>query len=382
MKALHFGAGKIGRGFIGAALVKSGYSVVFADTAAELVAHINHVGSYKVHVVDYNSHTEDVCGVTALLSGSKQCVAAISNVQIITTAVSVRHLEDVAPIIANGLKLRCLEGNDAPLNIICCENGVRATSQLKAMVFKLLDASTVAWTNRYVGFADSAVDRIVPTASVTEGLDVAVEEFSEWKVEKSAIKGEIAPIEGMQLVDNLDAAINRKLFTLNTAHCATAYFGAMRGYEFIHEAVADGWIEETVRQVIGQSSAALVVEFGIDELEQKTYAERILSRFANPYIKDTVSRVARDPIRKLSAPLYFTTPINMAVKHNLPYSAIAVAAATALKYRADEDMQSLQIATLIESMGLEKTVSYITSITDPVVIATIAEAYRSVLCHP
>ncbi len=375
MKALHFGAGKIGRGFIGAALAKSGYSVTFADTDAGLVACINRAGSYRVHIVDYNSYTEEICGVAALLSDSEQCIASIAQVQIITTAVSMGHLKDVAPIIARGLRQRCVEGNTSPLNIICCENGIRATSQLKALVFNLLDAQTIAWADKCIGFADSAVDRIVPTISTVEGLDVAVEEFFEWKVDRSVVRGEIAPIEGMQLVDNLDAAINRKLFTLNTAHCATAYFGAMVGCKFIHEAIADSWIEESVRRVIRQSSAALVSEFGIDVSEQKAYAERILSRFANPHIKDTVSRVARDPIRKLSAPLYFTTPINMAVKHNLPYNAIAAAAAAALKYRAEDDAQSLQVAKLIDSIGLEKAISQITSLTDLAVIAAIAEAY-------
>ena len=70
-------------------------------------------------------------------------------------------------------------------------------------------------------------------------LDVVVENYYEWNVEEKAFKGEIPKIEGMNLVDNLMAYIERKLFTLNTGHAITAYFGYLKGYRTIDESIND-----------------------------------------------------------------------------------------------------------------------------------------------
>lgn len=379
MKALHFGAGKIGRGFIGAKLAQSGYKVTFADTATEIVAEINRSHSYTVHIVDYNSYNEDISGISALISDSEQTLKAISEAQLITTAVSMGRLCDVAKIMASGLTLRRKINNNTPLNIICCENGVRATSQFKRMLLQHTDDATTAWIEEHIGFVDCAVDRIVPIVSFGNPLDVAVEEFCEWKVENTALKGELLPIPSMQRVENLDAYINRKLFTLNTAHCATAYLGALRDCKYIHEATNNSWVQERVCKAMSQSSNALIAEFSLSTAEQQRYSQQILRRFANPYINDRVSRVARDPIRKLSPALYFTAPINMALKHSLAIDALAVAVAAALKYRADDDMQSLQIGEMIKNLGIKPTISQITAITNPATVAMIADAFDGLM---
>ena len=51
MKAVHFGAGNIGRGFVGLLLHEAGYEVVFSDVAAPLVDAINAASEYTVHEV-------------------------------------------------------------------------------------------------------------------------------------------------------------------------------------------------------------------------------------------------------------------------------------------------------------------------------------------
>ena len=50
-KAIHFGAGNIGRGFIGLLLSKAGYEVTFVDVAEALVNDINERGQYYVEIV-------------------------------------------------------------------------------------------------------------------------------------------------------------------------------------------------------------------------------------------------------------------------------------------------------------------------------------------
>ena len=248
--AVQFGAGNIGRGFIGAVLAQAGYTVTFADVVEDLLTQINARGGYTVHVTDHKKYDIEVKGVSAVHSGSDAAVQAIVGADIVTTAVGLRILKFVAPTVAAGITARKAAGIEQPLNVMACENGLKATSQLKELVFASLDDQTKAWAETHVGFPDAAVDRIVPPVHCEVPLDVAVEEFFEWDAERSGFVGEVPVIPGMTPVDNLLAYIERKLFTLNTGHAATAYLGKLHGLRTIGESIADPQIQATVKTVM------------------------------------------------------------------------------------------------------------------------------------
>lgn len=377
MRSLHFGAGKIGRGFIGAVLHKAGYDICFADINDELVALINSEGKYAVHVMDEYSYSEIIDGIRAVNSSTSECQTLFSDVDLVTTAVSMNVLPLIAPTIAKGLRCRRDSGVEEPLNIISCENGIRATSLLKGYVYNSMDEPLKKWAEDHVAFVDSAVDRIVPPIPCERPLDVVVEEFYEWCVDKNQVKGQLPKIDGMHMTDTLNAFIERKLYTVNTGHVATAFFGNLKGYTYISEALADEDLIADVRNVLKQSGDALISKFGFAPSIQYEYSETVLRRFRNPYLKDTVARVCRDPRRKMGAPLYFSYPISMAKSQNLPYDKIAYATGAGLNVYNADDPQCFEIMDLIETLGLEKAISSITGQTDPEVISCIAEAYKS-----
>ena len=58
------------------------------------------------------------------------------------------------------------------LNIIACENAIKASSQLKAAVYEILDEKGKAYADQYVGFPDCSVDRIVPPVKSENFIDV------------------------------------------------------------------------------------------------------------------------------------------------------------------------------------------------------------------
>lgn len=178
-KAIHFGAGKIGRGFIGSVLNEAGYEVTFADVNQEIIDLINKEKGYAVHIADQNVYKKEIVGVSAVNSASEDLLDLIAEADLITTAVSMKVIPLIAPAIASGLNQRYRSCNTSPLNIICCENGIRATSTLKGYVMERLDAETIEWMKGMIGFADSSVDRIVPMISLESPLDVATEEFYE-----------------------------------------------------------------------------------------------------------------------------------------------------------------------------------------------------------
>ena len=343
-RAIHFGAGKIGRGFIGALLSQAGYEVCFAEADPQLVDEINRRRGYTVHVTDEICAELRIAGVSAVRADSGEAVRRLVDADLVTTAVGLGVLPRVAPVIAAGLRARKAAGVAAPLNVVACENGVRATSRLKASVYEALDAPTAAWAERTVGFADCSVDRIVPPVAFPEPLDVAAEAFHEWNVERSAWVGEPPQLSGMHLTDELEAHIERKLFTLNTGHCATAYLGHLKGYVTIAEALADERIFGLVRGAV----------------------------------RDTVARVGHDPARKLSAPLYFSYPITLAAGYGLAVDKLALAAAAALHFDDPADGQCAEIRETIARIGLPAAVRRITGIDDDRLVAALVDAYARV----
>ena len=377
--AIQFGAGNIGRGFIGAVLSGAGYRVVFADVVEELLDTINTRGEYVVHVTDTESRDILIRNISAVNSASDAAVKAVVKAEIITTAVGLRILKFVAPTIAKGLAARKEAGVESPLNIVACENGLRATSQLKELVFNQIDSSLKEWAEAHVGWPDAAVDRIVPPVRCDMPLDVAVEDYFEWDVERSSFVGAIPEIPGMAPVDNLEAYVERKLFTLNTGHAAAAYLGKMKGLGTIGESIADPVILPIVREVMQQSGEGLVRKFGFDHSAHFAYIEKILRRFSNPYLKDDVLRVGREPLRKLAPNDRLILPVLTAKGFSLPYDKILLAIGAALHFNNPEDPQSVELLASIASEGLEATVVKYTGLlpADPLV-GEIVRAYKEV----
>jgi len=376
MKAIQFGAGNIGRGFIGAVLAKSGCELVFADVVQELIDQINSRGEYTVHVSDVNSYDFDVTGVRAVNSGSEAIVDEIATADIVTTAVGLRILKFVAPSIAKGIQARMKAGNRNWLNVIACENGLKASGQLKELTYSHLDDNAKAWADKYVGWTDAAVDRIVPPVRCEIPLDVAVEEWLEWDVERAAFAGPVPQIEGMTVVDNMLAYVERKLFTLNTGHATAAYLGKLKGIETIGECVADPQIKAAVKAAMQQSGEGLIAKFGFDHDAHYAYIEKILARFSNPFLKDECNRVGREPIRKLAPNDRLILPMLTAKKYGLPYDNLIVSIAAALHFNNPDDPQSVELQANIAKEGLEASIVKYTGIepTDPL-IKEITDAY-------
>jgi mannitol-1-phosphate 5-dehydrogenase len=168
--AIHFGAGNIGRGFIGKLLADAGFHVTFADVNQAVVDKLKQDQEYQVKVVGTDCDIQHVTNVTAINSTSDELLDEISKTELITTAVGPTVLDIIAKTIAAGITKRLAENNTTPLNIIACENMVRGTTHLKSVVFSHLDEALHLKVEQLVGFVDSAVDRIVPPAEASNNI--------------------------------------------------------------------------------------------------------------------------------------------------------------------------------------------------------------------
>ena len=378
-RAIHFGAGKIGRGFIGALLSQAGYEVCFAEADPQMVDEINRRRGYTVHVTDEICAELRIAGVSAVRADSGEAIRRLVDADLVTTAVGLGVLPRVAPVIAAGLRARKAAGVAAPLNVVACENGVRATSRLKASVYEALDAPTAAWAERTVGFADCSVDRIVPPVKSENPIDVVVERFFEWNVERAAFKGAVPEIPGMNPADNLIAYIERKLFTLNTGHAITAYLGRMKGYMTICQSISDEQIHAVVKAAMRESGRGLVARYGFDRDAHFAYIDKIIGRFTNPYLCDDVTRVGREPLRKLSAGDRLVKPVLTARQYGIGTPNLLLGIGAALHYDNPEDPQSVEMIAMTARLGAAAAVAEIAELPagDPLP-ALAAQAYAEV----
>ncbi len=350
MKAVHFGAGNIGRGFIGALLVDAGYEVTFVDVNEEIIDALNERNEYEVTIAGERKETETVTNVRGINSktNEKEAIDAIVEAEIVTTAVGPTVLPYIAKTIAQGLKQRTA---GKPVNIIACENAIRATSQLKKDVLSYLSEEETTALLEDAGFADAAVDRIVPNVQSDDILHVTVEPFFEWVVEKPALKGDAVQLGKAVLVDDLAPYIERKLFTVNTGHAVAAYVGYRKGKKTIKEALADDYIKHRVRGALNETKAMLVEEYQFDAEAHEDYIDKILLRFQNPHLEDLVERVGRGPIRKLGPADRLVKPAKYLAEKGLHPESLAETIFDALHFYAEGDPESEQLRALVDEKG-------------------------------
>lgn len=374
--AVHFGAGNIGRGFVGLLLHRAGYQVVFVDVVDELIDALNRTPSYLVKEVGLESREERVDNYRAINSRGDEpaAVAEIASADIVTTAVGPTVLKFVAPVIAAGLRQRA--DGTAPLALMACENAINATNVLAEHIRAAVPEDEWPAVAARAVFANTAVDRIVPAQS-TDGLDVTVETYFEWAIERPPFGGDEPSIPDATWVDDLAPYIERKLFTVNTGHAATAYHGFARGIKKLSEALADDTVRAAVTGVLDETRQLLMAKHDFTAEAQQAYVDKILQRFANPYLPDTVDRVGRQPLRKLSRSERLIGPAAELAERGIRPQHLLATVAAALSFDVPDDPQSVELQQLLRTLTAAEATERICGLTpaDPLyddVVAVMA----------
>jgi mannitol-1-phosphate 5-dehydrogenase len=337
-KAIQFGAGNIGRGFIGQLFSQSGYEVVFADVNTLLIDALNKEKKYPIRVVsNARSHEIIIEQVRAVNSNDTSRVGdEIAGADIIATAVGVNVFRQLAYPISEGLKLRWQRKNFEPINIIICENLIDANKILSELVRKALPAEEQALMDSLVGFVESSIGRMVPvmTAEMQEGniLRIWVEEYAQLPVDKDGFKGVIPGIMNLVPFSPFGFYIKRKLYIHNMGHALTAYLGSLKGYTCIWQAIEDDTIRHSCRGAMMESARALEKEYGIPMEKLEEHVDDLISRFGNRQLGDTVERVGRDILRKLAPNDRMIGALNNCLKWGIYPDYICRGIAAALRF--------------------------------------------------
>jgi mannitol 2-dehydrogenase len=215
--------------------------------------------------------------------------------------------ETVFGVVVEALRRRRQHGF-TPFTIVSCDN-LPGNGEMACRSFStfasLRDPDLGEWITTEVPFPNSMVDRITPATTdaerklildaceVRDAWPVVCEDFCQWVIEDRFSCGR-PPLEevGVQVVADVKPYEKMKLRLLNGSHQAIAYFGHLMGYRFVHEAISDPNIAAFVRAYMKDEAEGTLDPLpGVDLQE---YEDTVLARFANPYISDTLLRLATD----------------------------------------------------------------------------------------
>lgn len=349
-KALQFGAGNIGRGFLGQLYYESGYATTFVDVLDDVVQALNERGEYPLRIVDEETRTLHIRNVSALHAGNVDAVAdAIAEADIAATAVGVNVLPKVAPTIARGIEKRFANESAPPLNFIVCENLIGAGPFLREKVNEHLEPAFHATLEEKVGFVEASIGRMVPIMTEKERTEdpllVCVEAYCDLPVDKEAFKGPIPALKNLQPKADFGAYVERKLFVHNLSHATAAYLGYLRGHEYIWQAMDDEKVLAAMKAATDESCGGLARKWRLDRAELDAHAEDLARRYRNKALGDQVRRIAADPVRKLGPNDRLIGAGRMCIEQGIAPEHIAFAAAAAIRYDhfADSAAERLQI---------------------------------------
>jgi len=348
-----YGAGSIGRGFIGPLFSFAGYEVVFVDIDAGLVKLLNSERSYYQKIMADPPYQRKVENVRAIHSAAVESVLSeIVSCDIMAVSVGAAPLALAAPTIARGLLLREKRGGSV-LNILLCENMPDAAMRLRGWLSQSFHCGA---SPPPCGLVETVVGRMVPAAPVDakrpESLSLAVEEYAFLPIDQDAFLGEIPKLPGLIPVSPFSFYIERKLYLHNMAHSCCAYLGMLFGIETVADAIHDPNIYRIVQAAMVESASMLEKRHGVPFESVFRHAESLLYRFENRALGDVCARGGRDPLRKLQADERFAGALRRCREEGINAAHIACGLAAALRTMTDDPMKARNI--LVETCALEE----------------------------
>ncbi len=364
-KAIHFGGGNIGRGFVAEFLHNSGYEVVFVDVVDSLIETLQKTPSYEVTEIGPEGETKFTIDNFRAINSKhemEKVIHEIATADIVTCAVGPNILKFIAEPIAKGIDAR---KESTPLAVIACENAIGATDTLRGFIEQKLSEDSKSSIKDKARFANSAIDRIVPLQDEGAGMNVKIEKFYEWCVESEPFKPADPPaIKGVHYVEDLQPYIERKLYTVNTGHATAAYYGHNRGKKYIHEVLEDKELHDIVEETLKETAHLITTKFThISKQEQEDYVKAIVKRISNPVLKDNVERVGRAPLRKLSRKERFIGPAAMLAENGDKVECLLGGLEMAFRFQNVEgDEESAELAKKLKQMSATEATKDITGL--------------------
>lgn len=343
-KLVLFGAGKIGRSFIGQLFSRGGYEVVFIDVFRPMIDALNERKNYNVVIKSEKEVVLNVKHVRGVLATDEQAVISeIATADIMAVSIGQQALPGAIPLIAKGLEFRMEMSCSLPLDIIIAENLRNAADYFKTWLMKFLPSDYPF--EELVGLVETSIGKMVPILLKKDIeddiLQVFAEPYNTLIVDKAAFKNHLPVLEGLAPKDNIKAWVDRKLFIHNLGHATAAYLGFRHFPRFIYlyEVLEVPSIKNAVRETMLQSADILLKKYpGEFTTEALTvHTDDLIARFQNRALGDTVYRVGCDLKRKLNAQDRLAGAIHLALELNMPFDKIMEAFIAGCEFKATDE---------------------------------------------
>lgn len=354
-EALICGAGKIGRGFLGQLLHRSGYGLRFLDDSPFVVEMLNRERRYRIDIAGKAGSTEYIPLLAAYTFGDVNGLQdAIRGADLICCAAGAPNLARLAKALGPLLRTRDLS---KPLDWLICENADQPGKILLAALLENADPAFAEFCNLRLGLVETQVLRTGmpadPEIAKTEPLALKMHDWWTLPCDADAFRGPIPKIDGLQPRHNFGNELTRKIFTFNGLNGPIAYLGYANGYRYLHEAARAPELQTFLQQVMQESAHGLISEFGFDPDEHRKFQQLAWNKYRDPALMDAIERNARDSARKLSPRERLLGPALLSLKHGSLPVGYAVAIAAALAYDGSDDPGTRQVREVVTSMGVE-----------------------------
>jgi len=385
-KIVIWGAGRIGRGFIGDLFSEAGYQLTYIDEAQALVDGLRKEQTYRVvrAAGEDQIETVDVIDFSIFhVSEIHAIQGEINQTDLVALAVYPRDFQTVAKTLQNLILTRKEErGDNVALDILLCTNLIHAGPKFETFLLDELSDSDTLFFKEKIGIVETLVIRICPNppedVAKANPFVVWTNGYPELPVDKHGFKGGIPQVPALRIVEDMRAEEIRKIYTYNMCHAVLSYHGHMAGHSLLVDCLADPLIRVETEGALIEVSAALQKEYGFTGEEMEVWLKGVLDQTNNPTIGDTVIRSAADPLRKLKRDDRMIGPIQLCLRNGIYPKHLIQAVGAALNYFKEGDEASLKLKELIKEKGIQGAIIETCGLTqdDAFLVNRIDEAYQ------
>lgn len=308
-----FGAGSIGKAVAGYTCQEAGWEFRFIECSTPIIDDWKERGEYRIFR-SAGSNRIDRCRPLDMLHVSRHeaITEALMGADLVMTAVGQEGLGSVGSLLDR--MIRSGQSLKRRLPVLLCEN---------------MDAGTASCAMNLPGDLPEASLPVLLQAAVEtmarpsdlSPMDILAEPHSPLLVMSSPMTDPVFrsfPVL-FRAVPNFTAYYYRKLYLNNLGHFVLGMEGTIRGLRTTIEAMGNPQVLSILCHVLKESMEGLRSEYRLSVTDLDLHLEQLLARYSDREMCDPLSRLVRDPIRKLRRKERLLGPISLCMQHSLPH---------------------------------------------------------------
>lgn len=348
------GAGKEGKGTFGDIFHEVGWHITFLDKDIDVIRALLQKKAYQVEAI-YENRVEqhEINNYDAYeIKNHAAYEEDILGCDVIVFALYPDDIFEAMANIRDLLKRRAHQNPEKKLTILSGTNKNRMISIYEKHMLQFFDEKELYWYQRNVVFRDMIIRRSANAIS-TSSLYLSTKALLSLLIQ-GPVYFDVAIFPWLELRDQLEMFKDIKIFTYNCPHAVCAYAGYWKGYKTIEEAQQDSEIKMLMDACLTEAKEAILKEFPITR-ENLALFIMMPKGFKNE--EELITRVALDPVRKLSEHDRLTGNALLCIKHGIEPKNLIKAIAYGMAYDEPSDKKAQYIQKMISEKGISYAVS-------------------------